>query len=89
MATKVKGTKLRSVVFTPGTAGFASSNPNWDKVRARVKKALKETESGVKTTPTASTSSTATSSASPTTKTSSTAEAKSDDLDSICGYHPE
>ncbi len=89
VATKVKGTKLRSVVFTPGTAGFASSNPNWDKVRARVKKALKETESGVKTTPTASTSSTATSSASPTTKTSSTAEAKSDDLDSICGYHPE
>ncbi|MFZ0531007.1 MAG: LCP family protein [Propionicimonas sp.] len=74
LADKVKNTKLRSVVFTPGTAGFYSSNPNWDKVQARVTKALKETKSDVEA------------SADPTAKTT---KKKSDDLDKVCGYHPE
>ncbi len=94
---KVKGTKLRSVVFTPGEAGFQSYNPNWPAVRARVQKALKETAKGVEQsatpTPTASASPTPTGSASPTataTPTKSpTAKAKSEDLTDICGYHPE
>ncbi|HEY3411084.1 MAG TPA: LCP family protein, partial [Propionicimonas sp.] len=47
LGVKVKGTKLRSVVFSPGDAGFQSYDPNWKAVRARVQKALKETASGV------------------------------------------
>ena len=89
VATKVKGTKLRSVVFTPGTAGFVSYNPNWDKVRARVKKALKETATGVEPSATPTATDSPTSSATPTKKATPTATAKSDDLDAICGYHPE
>jgi anionic cell wall polymer biosynthesis LytR-Cps2A-Psr (LCP) family protein len=80
---KVKGTPLRSVVFTPGDAGFQSYNPNWTAVRARVQKALKETAKGVDSTPT----STASPSATPT--KAATSKAKSDDLEAICGYHPE
>lgn len=103
LAGKVQGTKLRSVVFTPGTAGFYSSNPDWEKVQARVKKALKETSSGVESTDEASAtpsgtasasqspsaSSTPSTSASSTPSASPTKKAKSDDLDLICGYHPE
>lgn len=83
LGTKVKGTPLRSVVFTPGDAGFQSYAPNWPAVRARVQKALKETAKGVDSTPTSSASPSAT----PT--KSATAKAKSDDLEAICGYHPE
>lgn len=92
---KVKNTKLRSVTFTPGVAGFTSYDPDWAKVQARVKKALKETAAGVEPTPTASASGTPTASGSATpTSTasptkSSTAKAKSDDLEEVCGYHPE
>ncbi len=87
---KVKGTPLRSVVFSPGDAGFQSYDPNWPAVRARVKKALKETEKGVEAsaTPSATPSSTASASSSPTPTKSSTAKPKSDDLEAICGYHP-
>ncbi|MGV8907651.1 MAG: LCP family protein [Propionicimonas sp.] len=80
---KVKNTKLRSVVFSPGDAGFQSYNPNWPAVRARVQKALKETAKGVDSAPTGTASPTATPTNSATTK------AKSDDLEAICGYHPE
>lgn len=78
---KVKGTPLRSVVFTPGDAGFQSYDPNWPAVRVRVQKALKETEKGVDASGTSSPSA----SSSP----SKTPKAKSDDLEYICGYHPE
>jgi LCP family protein required for cell wall assembly len=91
LGVKVKNTKLRSVVFTPGDAGFQSYDPNWSSVRARVQKALKETAKGVDATPTAS--ATATGSASPSATASptksATSKAKSDDLEAICGYHPE
>ena len=95
---KVKGTPLRSVVFTPGVAGFQSYNPNWPAVRARVQKALKETAKGVPD-PSATPSATSTASATPTasgtsspsasSSPSKTPKPKSDDLEDICGYHPE
>ncbi len=91
---KVKDTELRSIVFTPDT-GFTSASPDWPTVQKRVLKALKETSAGVTATPepTASASSSASGSASPTASASptkkSTAKARSDDLDYVCGYHPE
>jgi LCP family protein required for cell wall assembly len=75
LGSKVKNTKLRSVVFDPEN-GFTSPNPNWTAVRKKVQKALRETEDGIDT---ASASPSATKSAKP----------KSDDLESTCGYHPE
>lgn len=92
LAEKVQGTSLRSVVFTPGTAGFYSSNPNWDKVRSRVKTALKETAKGIEpeVDPTADPSATPGASATPSAKpTKKPKKNKSDDLDYVCGYHPE
>jgi hypothetical protein len=86
---KVKGTPLRSVVFTPGDAGFQSYDPNWTAVRARVQKALKETASGVDSSATPSATASGTATASPTPTKSSTAKAKSEDLADTCGYHPE
>lgn len=90
---KVKGTPLRSVVFTPGDAGFQSYNPNWKSVRARVQKALKETASGVEAnstpTPSATATPSGTGSATATPTKSATAKAKSQDLEDTCGYHPE
>lgn len=85
---KVKGTKLRSIVFDPEN-GFSSPNPNWPAVQKKVQKALKETDAGVEAsaTPTATDSASPSASASPTRK--ATAKAKSDDLAYICGYHPE
>ncbi len=84
---KVKNTKLRSVVFTPGVAGFQSYAPNWTAVRNRVQKALKETDRGVEPTATPTATASGTASAKPT--STATGKAKSDDLESICGYHPE
>ena len=74
---KVKGTKLRSVVFTPST-GFSSSNPDWAAVQKKVQKALKETKADAEDEATG-------------TETSGTKKkkTKSDDLSKICGYHPE
>jgi len=93
LGVKVKGTPLRSVVFTPGDAGFQSYDPNWPAVRNRVQKALKETASGVdaSATPSATASATpsGTATSSPTPTKSSTAKAKSEDLADTCGYHPE
>ncbi len=87
---KVKDTALRSVVFDPEN-GFYSPNPDWAAVQKKVQKALKETKAGVEATatPTSTDSASPSASASATTKASSTAKAKSDDLDAMCGYHPE
>ena len=71
LGVKVKNTKLRSVVFSPGDAGFQSYDPNWKGVRTRVQKALKETASWVDGSST------------------KPGKAKSEDLEDICGYHPE
>lgn len=88
---KVKNTKLRSVVFTPGDAGFQSYDPNWPAVRTRVQKALKETDSGIEpsASPTASGSDSASPSASASPTKKPTSKTKSDDLADACGYHPE
>ncbi|MFT4110706.1 LCP family protein [Propionicimonas sp.] len=74
LGVKVKGTKLRSVVFDPDN-GFNSPSPDWAKVRKQVQKALKETADGV------------TETASP--STTKKHKKKSDDLEQICAYHPE
>jgi anionic cell wall polymer biosynthesis LytR-Cps2A-Psr (LCP) family protein len=85
---KVKGTKLRSVAFTPGVAGFQSYDPNWTKVRSRVKAALKETAAGAESTPKPTPSAT-TATSSPSSTPSKKPKPRSDDLDAVCGYHPE
>ncbi|MGC3994857.1 MAG: LCP family protein [Propionicimonas sp.] len=88
LGVKVKGTKLRSIVFDP-SSGFSSPDPDWTAVRKKVQKALKETAAGIEETasPSATASSTASASATPTKK--ATNKAKSDDLEQICAYHPE
>ncbi|MDR1430771.1 MAG: LCP family protein [Propionibacteriaceae bacterium] len=88
LATRVQGTKLRSIVFINGQDGFKTGNPDWAKVRSRVKKTLKETDAS-NTTPTPDPSASATPSGSATPSKTATAKPKSDDLDSACGYHPE
>lgn len=92
LAMKVRETKLRSVVFKPGVAGFVSANPNWEAVRKRVQVALKETNKGVTATatptPTGTASPTATASSTKKPSATPTKAARSDDLDEFCGYHP-
>ncbi|MEA4944419.1 MAG: LCP family protein [Propionicimonas sp.] len=91
LATRVQGTKLRSLSFRTGTDGFVASNPDWDKVRARVKTALKETtkantkDTEPSSSATPSPGSTPSSSATPTTS----APTRSSDLDDACAYHPQ
>jgi LCP family protein required for cell wall assembly len=91
---KAKNAKLRSLVLSPDN-GFVFGQPNWDKVRAMVKKSLQETTADNTQTPTttatpsAPVSSTAPSgtpsgSATP----SSTPSTKSEDLEDACAYHP-
>jgi LCP family protein required for cell wall assembly len=72
---KVKDTRTRSLVFDPSN-GFLSYQPDWNAVRARVKKALAETAR--------------TGTASPSTSTTPGATgSRSDDLASVCSYHPD
>ena len=87
LALKVKTTNLHSVVFQPGTAGWVSANPPWEKVQRRVQQALKEAdkaEAGKSESPSADPSESA--SSKPTKK--ATPKAKSDDLSDTCAYHP-
>jgi polyisoprenyl-teichoic acid--peptidoglycan teichoic acid transferase len=83
LGTRVKGTPLRSVVFITGENGFRSYDPDWKAVRARVRKALKETASGVA----AAADPSPTGSATP--GRTKTQQANSGDLQDVCGYHPE
>jgi LCP family protein required for cell wall assembly len=94
---KVKDTKTRSLVLDPST-GFLSYKPDWNWVRAKVKKALKETTATTAATPPPSSSSSASAPSSPSSASapsspSSTATAKSstksDDLATVCSYHPK
>ncbi|MCL1839161.1 MAG: LCP family protein, partial [Propionibacteriaceae bacterium] len=79
LATRVQGTKLRSIVFINGEDGFKTGNPDWDVVRSRVNKALNETtEFNQAQTP----DPTATEPETP------TAEPKSVEMNSACGYDP-
>lgn len=94
---KVKDSKTRSLVFDPAT-GFLSYKPDWNWVRSKVKKAIKETAATASASPSASASSSA-SSASPSSSASSSASpsstatakssTKSDDLETVCAYHPQ
>jgi LCP family protein required for cell wall assembly len=95
LAFKVKDTKIHSVVFKPGVAGWVSSNPNWEAVQKRVTQALKETaKSNAKVkdetespSPTASGTPSKRPTKSPSPSPSPTT--KTDDLSDTCGYHPE
>ena len=80
---KVKNTKTRSLVLDP-TTGFLSYKPDWNWARAKVKKAINETTASA-TVPSASPSSSAPTASTPTTK----ATTKSDDLATVCSYHPK
>ncbi|MGC3955330.1 MAG: LCP family protein [Propionicimonas sp.] len=85
LATRVQGTKLRSIGFENGKDGFSTLNPNWETVRKRVQTALKEAKKS-NAEPTASSTPTASSSASPTNKP--TKKPKSSDLTDECAYNP-
>ncbi len=95
LATRVQGTKLRSIVFVNGKDGFRTGSPNWEVVQKRVKTALKETAKGnTPASPSTSTSASPSGSASPTKGTatpspSKTSKPKSDDLASECAYNPK
>ena len=93
---KVKGTKTRSLVLDP-RSGFRSYAPDWNWVRAKVKKALSETAATATPPPSASTTPNApASSSSPAASSSSSPSSsptakptKSDDLSVVCSYHPK
>jgi len=93
---KVKGTKTRSLVLDP-SSGFRSYAPDWNWVRAKVKKALNETAASATPPPSASTTPNApASSSSPAASSSSSPSSsptakptKSDDLSVVCSYHPK
>ena len=83
---KVKNTKTRSLVLDPG-AGFHSYAPDWNWVRAKVKKSISETAAGATPPPSASSSPSGSGSSTP--SSTPTAKTKSDDLAAVCSYHPK
>lgn len=94
---KVKDNKTRSLIFEPST-GFLSYKPDWNAVRSKVKKAIKETtastpspsaSASASASGSASASSSASSSASPSATSTAKPSTKSDDLETVCSYHPE
>lgn len=90
LATRVQGTKLRSIVFINGKDGFRTGSPNWETVQKRVKTALKETAKSNQdpTTKPASPTGSATPSKGSSTKPTKSTKPKSDDLASECAYNP-
>ena len=89
LAFKVKETKLHSVVFKPGVAGWVSANPDWPAVRKRVQAALKETAAEVEAGPTPSATTSPSSSKTPTKTPTASPTTKSENLEDACAYHPE
>ncbi|MDR1710885.1 MAG: LCP family protein [Propionibacteriaceae bacterium] len=90
LATRIQGTKMRSIVFQTGKDGWVSANPPWDKVKKRVQQAIKETAKA--NAEAAQPTATATPSVTPGKSTptpTSTSKPKSEDLDDVCAYHPE
>ena len=91
LAERIQGTTLRSIVFENGKDGFRSGNPDFAKMKSRVKAALKETTATNATaSPSPSVSAPPSSpgaSATPS-KSPKPAAAKSDNLDDACAYHP-
>ena len=84
LATEVKGSQVRSVVFR-ASSEFAPSNPDYDWVHEKVRKALRSGQPGRGTTPTPTptTAPTPSPSASPTVDPADATDAKD-----ACGYHP-
>jgi len=79
---KVKNSKIRSLVFDPST-GFHSYKPDWNWVRDKVKKAIRETAANANL-PSTSAPASAPTASTPTTRSTT----KSDDLAAVCSYHP-
>ena len=85
LATEVKGSQVRSVVFR-ASSEFAPSNPDYDWVHEKVRKALRVGSAGPRhaaPTPTPTTAPTPSPSASPTVD-----PADATDAADACGYHP-
>jgi len=82
LATEVKGSQVRSVVFR-ASAQFAPSNPDYAWVHQKVRTALRTGSSGPTPTPTPSATATPSPSATPTTD-----PADATDAADACGYHP-
>ncbi len=77
---------VRSIAFRTGADGFVSANPDFDKMRQRVKAAITQTS----TTPSASSGASASdgSSPSPSKSASSTKSAATQDLSQSCAWQP-
>lgn len=90
---KVKDADVRSVVFVSGKQGFVSSNPDYDAMRSRVKKALGEAGSSPKSSkPKSSSTPKASSSASasgPSNAASESPTAASENANDSCAWQPE
>jgi polyisoprenyl-teichoic acid--peptidoglycan teichoic acid transferase len=82
LATEVKGSQVRSVVFR-ASAQFAPSNPDYAWMHQKVRTALRTGSSGPTPTPTPSATATPSPSATPTTD-----PADATDAADACGYHP-
>jgi hypothetical protein len=84
LATEVKGSQVRSVVFR-ASSEFAPSNPDYAWVHEKVRRALHPGQQGRGSTPTP----TPTSAASPSPSASPTVDpADATDAADVCGYHP-
>ncbi|HMI34196.1 MAG TPA: LCP family protein, partial [Propionibacteriaceae bacterium] len=83
LSLRVKDANVRSIVFRHGEAGFYSGNPDFSRMRKRVKAALDEAKSP--TTPTTPTSPTASKSPAK----SSARSPQSEDVNDTCAYDPK
>lgn len=91
VALKAKSGKSRSLVLDPSN-GFLSYKPNWTWVRARVQKAIAESNASIPSSTAPSSPATGTPGSSASAKPSpdkTTSRAKSDDLSFVCSYHPQ
>jgi polyisoprenyl-teichoic acid--peptidoglycan teichoic acid transferase len=74
LSLRVKDAKVRSIVFKHGVAGFYSNDPDFSRMRKRVKVALSESK---------------TSTAKESTKKSSARAPQSEDVNDTCAYDPK
>lgn len=100
LSLRVKNGNVRSVVFKTGAGGFVSANPDFDRMRTRVKTALGETKTptpgkstpGKSTKPKSSSKASQSPSATPSTsndpRPSTSPSTASEDVDSSCAYDP-
>jgi LCP family protein required for cell wall assembly len=84
LSLRVKDGNVRSIVFRHGEAGFYSGNPNFSRMRKRVKTALGESKS-----PEALGESQSPEAAPPTPKKSTARSPQSEDVNDTCAYDPK